>query len=137
MNKQNSRDGSKEDMLSSEELTMQRALSSHLDEQVDKLDFNTTSRLNAARHRALAQEQSSREMLRSAWPAMIGGSFAAALVFYIGSQAAIQTVDVPGTALVAAEATSIIEDLTLLSATDDIDFFQSVEFLEWIEMNSG
>lgn len=137
MNKQNPGGGNKEDTLSSTELTVQRALSSHLDEQVEKLDFNTTSRLSAARHRALAQGQTSWGMPRSAWPALIGWSCAAVLVFYIGSQSAIQVVEVPDMALVAVEPTSIIEDLTLLSSTDDIDFYQSVEFLEWMELNSG
>ncbi len=32
---------------------------------------------------------------------------------------------------------SIMEDLHLLSASDDIEFYQSVEFLEWMEQNAG
>ena len=39
--------------------------------------------------------------------------------------------------LATYEPTHFIEDLNILSATDDIDFYQSVEFLEWMENNAG
>lgn len=122
-------------------------VSSHLDGQVDNLDFNITSRLSAARHRALAGEQRQGRSMGVSRLVLTGGMCAAILTTLLVTQMAtdpdtsrtpqvalMDSIDQPGS---ADRQTHLVEDLQLLSATDDIDFYESLEFLEWMETNSG
>ncbi len=124
-----------------------KALSTHLDVQADNLDFNVSSKLSAARYRALAQQPSSQSSTRSKaswfnWTTALGSTAVLALVFLVSvqffpmnpSQPSELAQVVPPNQITQRE---LIEDLNLLSATDDIEFYQSVEFLEWLESNSG
>lgn len=137
-----------QDKLSEDEQKLKRHLSAHLDTQAESLDFNVSHKLKAARHRAMAGEAASKPgwFGRASWQMVAGGSFAAVLLALVVNQLSIESTSLQDspvasleteTTAVAATTATLIEDLHLLSATDDIDFYQSVEFLEWMEMNSG
>ncbi len=127
------------------------SLRTHLDSQADHLDFNTTSKLSAARRQALAQEpvgESNISFARSRlaswfnWTTVVGSTAVIAAAIFLGLQFNLMN---PSQVGGPAEWTTenqvsqqmLIEDLNLLSASDDIEFYQSVEFLEWMESNSG
>jgi len=141
-------DGSEEH--SDDELWLKGKIQQHLDTEVENLDFNVTSKLSAARHRAL--DQSTSDTTRSgsdstAWKPwfntrnLAGGTAVLTLAVLIGNQlyppAAIQTptMQIP-TENSTLASSDLMEDLTLLSSSDDLEFYQSIEFLEWIESNS-
>ena len=137
-----------QDTLTRDEQTLKAHLSSHLDAQADALDYNVTSKLSAARHRALAGEQAgdSNWLAGISWNIVARGTVAVAFLAFMINQMIVDdtTPSAPQVAEVETQTqpvitttANIIEDLHLLSATDDIDFYQSVEFLEWMEMNSG
>ena len=117
----------------------------HLDRQIDDIDFNVSSKLAAARHRAMDQHKAGNagsvtDWLN--WPALAGGCAVLALALLVGNQFYTPTADtISGNTIIAQNIPvspgDLIEDLPLLSATDDIEFYQSIEFLEWMESNSG
>ena len=117
-------------------------LQEHLDSKVETLDFNVTSKLSAARRRALASEQTSstsdgfsNKLFKS--QALVGGVAVMVLTVFLGSQLMPQ--QVAPTIEQASELThtSLIEDMTMLSSSEDIEFFEAIEFLEWMESNAG
>lgn len=155
------------DVLSEDELALQNVLNKHLDAQVENLDFNISSKLSAARHQALAGEprvsKKSFGIAGLQWPALVAASCAVVLVAFLAVQlnmeapeadssqlavvlapeadslqlAVVEAPEADSLQLATYEPTHFIEDLNILSAADDIDFFQSVEFLEWMESNAG
>ncbi len=124
------------------------SLQSHLDAQVNDLDFNISTKLSAARHRALAQEQHNEHAQtksldsRFNWSTAMGTTAVLAITFFIALPF-FPTDELPinNTEEVAISGPLsgqvLMEDLNLLSASEDIEFYQSVEFLEWMESNSG
>jgi len=125
-----------------DEQWVRRAVQQHYDQEVENLDFNVVNKLSAARHRALDQDVSGvgkAGAYRPRWSVLLAGSAALALAIVVGKQ-----IYVPGVEPLTITAESIspntsnlIEDLPLLSATEDIEFYQSLEFLEWMASNSG
>ena len=123
------------------------SLQAHLDAQVDDLDFNISSKLSAARHRALAQEHGGQVHTASPaswlnWSTAMGTTAVLAITFFIAlpffpaGQPQTSTTD----EVAIADQLSgqvLMEDLNLLSASEDIEFYQAVEFLEWMESQSG
>lgn len=114
----------------------------HLDSKVDELDFNVTSKLSAARHRAMATDISSnRESgVFGKWlasPVLFSGVAVMALTFVLGSQYMSGEIAVPADQPVQLTQSDLIEDMNMLSATEDLEFFEAMEFLEWMENNSG
>lgn len=123
--------------LSSDEQAVKQALDAHLDTRVQNLDFTVTSKLAAARHRAMDQA-----LVQPGWQRLFGwqsvaGSAAALTVAYvIGGHlltSPAMVPDLPGNELTTSD---LMEDLTILAEGDDIEFYQNIEFLEWLESNS-
>lgn len=122
------------------------SLRDHLDAQSNNLDFNVTSKLSAARHRALAQETNTSTVGSFiswfSWKTAVASTAVVALTIF-ATQQFYQTNPEPAIGVndsIAANQVPqqvLIEDLELLTASDDIDFYQSVEFLEWMAINSG
>jgi hypothetical protein len=141
MNKKTHLPNSNRDVLTNDELAVQSVLNEHLDAQVENLDFNISSKLSAARHQALAGQ--SRAGSRSfgfaglQWPGLVVASCAAVLVAFFALQLNTPTPEAESLQMAVNDPTHFIEDFNILSATDDIDFYQSVEFLEWMENNAG
>ncbi len=123
---------------------VQGVLQNHLDQEADNIDFVVSSKLKAARHRALAQDGVSTygkpaTNSRMPKPAFIASAavFAVAMVlglqwFNKGTLVAPQPTD-----QIALTQGAPVEDLNILTANDDIEFFQNIELLEWMDSNSG
>ena len=118
------------------------SLQSHLDARADNLDYTVTSKLSAARHRALSLDATGESTKNSPtvwfnWVNAAGGTAVLALAIVFGmrvySPIKPQTEDPIG--LISQQV--LMEDLNMLSSSDDIEFYQAVEFLEWMETNSG
>lgn len=142
--------------LNEAEAKIGEALKAHLDMQAENLDFSVTSKLSAARHRALAQERlpehngknANHSRTRSSgswfnWTNAVGSTAVVALAIVLGTQFyplnTSQNNGVTGPAIPTEQLAqhTLMEDLNMLSAADDIEFYQNVEFLEWMENNSG
>lgn len=141
MKKTSHSSNSNPDKLTEDEITVQNVLNKHLDAQVENLDFNISSKLSAARHQALAGEprisKKSFGIVGLQWPALVVASCAVVLVAFLAVQLNTEAPEADSSQLATYEPTLFIEDLNILSAADDIDFYQSVEFLEWMENNAG
>lgn len=130
---------SKDGMLSDDDPWFKESMQAHLDSKLDNLDYNVTSQLSAARYRALALEQTSSKTARSwfDWTNALGATAVLAIAVFLGMQF-YPSDSAPGIDTAEQVAQQVlIEDLNLLSASDEIEFYQSVEFLEWMESNSG
>ena len=103
-----------------------------LDRSCDRLDGHTLSRLNSIRHAAIEHGQN-----RSG-PALLspfGGLVTACVlvmvvaVFYQTQPEAPVQVS-PGTA-------NPIEDLDILTSAEELEFFENLEFYQWLEENEA
>ncbi len=116
----------------------------HLDQAEQQLDYVTTSRLAAIRHQTLdhaakqAQKPQWQQWLLGQSP--IAGSVAAfALVAVVASSlwlnqgAGLSTTGIDTTTPGIASLDTTDADFSILIASDDLDFFQSLEFLESLE----
>ena len=130
------------DRFSEDELWLKQSLRKHLDGQVDDIDFTVASKLSAARHRAIAQEplkeqKTSLGMSSFNWTSALTSTAVLAMVAVVSSQL-FRPSPLPEVEQAAQVSQDVfMEDIKLLSAKDDIEFYQSVEFLEWMENNSG
>lgn len=103
-----------------------------LDRSCESLDGHTQSRLNSIRHAAIEQGQKSpgRALL-----APFGGFVTACVlvllvtVYYPG-QTELSSPETPGTV-------SPIEDLDILTSNESLDFFENLEFYQWLEENES
>lgn len=91
-----------------------------LDQSVEHLDAHTLSRLNQARHRALAQAPGPR-LLGSQW-------------FKVATVAVLLVTVINGWLLFTAPEVQQMnaEDLELLIADDDFELLQDMEFIAWM-----
>lgn len=96
-----------------------------LDESADELDAATLSRLNRARHAALAAGRKRRAPIW-AWPALFaaGASCAVAVLVWPVAQAPQQTT--PPGVIVAG-------DLDLLAADAELALYEDLEFYAWLD----
>ncbi len=123
------------------------SLRNHLDKQADNLDYTVTSKLSAARHRALALEHTDKSTANSIfswfnWTTALGSTAVLAVAIFVSLQllptSTTQTTELTEVVLENnMTQQTLMEDLNLLSASDDIEFYQAVEFLEWMENNAG
>lgn len=102
-----------------------------LDRSCDRLDGHTQSRLNSIRHAALehAQKNTGRMLL-----APFGGLVTACLLLvivmgYYPQQSEVRSPDIP--------AVLPMEDLDILTSNESLDFFENLEFYNWIEENES
>lgn len=144
MSKRNTQNNS---ALTDDERAIKQALKQHLDTEVENLDFNITSKLAAARNRALAQEISKPAWQNLfgwpslfSWQTMAGGLAAVTMAYVISGQLQNTTRDFDPTnqtpVIAETPGSVLMEDMTILAEGDDIEFYQNIEFLEWLESNS-
>ncbi len=123
-------------LLSRHEISQNRvindALIENLDEEVNKLDSISKAKLSAARYRALESlESKSNASISDFWKAGITAvaSIVVATTLWIGipQQGAV----IPPT----AEA-SVFADLNILASSNSVEFYQSLDFLIWLENES-
>lgn len=91
-----------------------------LDNSIEHLDANTLSRLNQARHRALAQTEKPR-LFNSQW--LKAGAFAVLLVTVINGWLFISTPDIQQIDTDAFE---------LVIANEDFELLQDLDFVAWM-----
>ncbi len=100
-----------------------------LDEAVDTLDANTLSRIRQIRTQAVGKEKIKTEGLQLNWlfnkqGLFVGGLATAcvmvlAMMLLFNSPTSIQTIPE--------------EDIELISSSDNLEFFEDLEFYEWLE----
>lgn len=100
-----------------------------MDRSCAALDGSTQSRLNAMRHAALAQGQRKGLLLGLRKPQLLPfGGLVTACVLVIA--VLLQPPSLPGSAILP-EPTQV-EDLDLLTATEELDFYEEYEFYQWL-----
>jgi len=92
-----------------------------LDESVDSLDANTLSKIRQIRSRAVEKA----EARHVNWPGIISGALATACVMVFTVMILLQS---PTTLQPVP-----IDDLELLSSSEDLELFEDLEFYEWLE----
>lgn len=129
---------------SAEQAWVKDALQTHLDTEIEKIDFVVSNKLKASRQRALAQGDTSATPGNqvTGWmpkPALVGSAMVVCLALALGNLwvSSGSPEDASSQEQFALSSAGLIEDLNILSAQDDIEFFQSMEFLEWMDNNSG
>ena len=97
----------------------------HFDASVQGLDGQTQSRLNQARHKALAELDSG----RPAWVqwAPVTGVAAAAVVAVVMWSGAPQTGDLA--------APAVASDMEILLTEDSLEMLEDLEFYSWMELD--
>lgn len=112
-------------------------LGQHMDQRVENLDFTVTSKLSAARRRALSANDNRFRL--PVWQRLGAVTAVASILTLVGLyvyQSGSPQLQQP--AIVQQDSSgSLIEDLPLLSSSDDLQFFQTLELLEWMENNQG
>jgi hypothetical protein len=96
-----------------------------LDRSCGALDGATQSRLNAMRHAALAEGQRKRRGLSLFLPF---GGFVTACMLVVA--VLLQGPALPGGGVLPEAAP--IEDIDLLTASEDLDFYEEYEFYQWL-----
>lgn len=103
-----------------------------LDASAQNLDAATLSRLNRARHAALAQTRR-RPALRWWLPTGLAGACMLALAFGVWQPRTSQHhVAAPATDANAI-ATFQTDDMEMVSGTDSLDLYQNLEFYAWLD----
>jgi len=117
-------------MSETEHDSLQNGARRLLDASVAGLDAATRSRLNQARQRALAGHTRRRPILGSGW----GGGWA------LGGVAASVCVMVIAYALwqgqPAGQPYDALADLEVLTADDQIDLYEDLDFYEWLDSDA-
>ncbi len=107
---------------------LSNALTNQLDIEAASIDSITLAKLSSARHRALDTDSSSDFSANTFWAA---GSAALTLslllaVFWMGSNSEDQAL------LHSIAETNLLTDLPILAAEDSVEFYQSLDFLYWL-----
>lgn len=99
-----------------------------LDQAADDLDGDTLSRLHHARSRALAGTEKRLPFFCRPFPLMITSTLAtAALVLFVAFGPSPQeTIE-----------KNLVADLGLLTAEESLEFFEDIEFYEWLSTVEG
>ncbi len=112
-----------------------RELIAELDAAADAIDGSTASRLAGARREALAQVRGKRSIsfFGTPWATAIAGLAASLVVVLLWFEPVENSAD-----LIETDSSPItLESLPILSSSEDLEFFQSIDFLVWMEKNSG
>jgi hypothetical protein len=92
-----------------------------LDDSCESLDAETLSKLNRARHRALKATPR-----RSLWLVPLAGVATAASI-------GLLSINLFTTQVSHGPQADFVEDIELLSSSEDLDFYQNLEFYLWLE----
>ena len=99
-----------------------------LDRSCDRLDGQTQSRLNSIRHAAI---EHGRRHPGRALLAPFGGLVTACVLVLVVS-VFFQGADTP-----VPDNRSTMEDLDILTSTESLEFFENLEFYQWLEENEA
>lgn len=108
-----------------------RNVRDELDRSCDRLDGHTRSRLNSIRHAAIehGQRHPGRALL-----APFGGLVTACVLVIVVAVSYNGRAPAP---LPAVDSQSPIEDLDILTSTEGLEFFENLEFTQWLEENEA
>tara|TARA_R110000772_G_scaffold38354_9_gene90533 strand:- start:3182 stop:3535 length:354 start_codon:yes stop_codon:yes gene_type:complete len=98
-----------------------------LDNSCDRLDAQTLSRLNYARHQALEGKHTAFFQRR-----VFTGSALAACLMVLGLGFYIQTDSQAELDIALSE----LEDIEILSADENLELYEDIEFYQWLSMNN-
>ena len=125
---------------------LNNAITRRLDEQVARIDASTSQRLKTARRRAIQQQRPSEHrgplhfasrlfdnQLKMPLATVFTGAAAMMLTVFLWQ--ANPTTNSPASASI--DDISTLENTPVLSASDDLEFFGSIDFLVWMENNTG
>lgn len=126
---------SEERPMDSKERQLSAELNRVLEQEVSELDLVTLSKLSAARHRATSSTKDSWIPVRP-WAFGTGLASMALLAMIILPNFSPPVVIQPEAPQLTSTA-AVLEDLSILAAGDGVDFYQSVDFLLWLESNTG
>lgn len=101
-----------------------------LDEAATHLDSDTLSQLQRARNRALAARSKPLPLYRRPWP--MTGMIASAL-----TAVALVVFVVNGPLRQEAVETNMVADLGLLTAEESLEFFEDIDFYQWLSTVEG
>ncbi len=103
-----------------------------LDKSCDSMDGQTLSRLNRIRHAAIEHGKQSQGRT---FLSPFGGLITACVLVFVVS------VFYPGQSNVKVPVTpdggTAIEDLDILTSTESLEFFENLEFYQWLEENES
>ena len=110
-------------------------LTAELDAAVEAIDSSIVRRLNDARREALAQVSGKRytSFFGTSWASAAIGVTALLVVVLLWFEPLEKDSDL----VVTDNSPTTLESLPILSSSDDLEFYQSVDFLVWMEKNSG
>lgn len=122
-------------------------ITQHFEHEVESLSDTVTTQLSAMRRQALAHRAEKptglsstlKDFLSNGWlPPALGVTAAVMVgVLVLTANPSADSDATPTAVSSTAESTSLIEDIQLLSANDDLDFFMNLELLEWMENNAS
>jgi len=113
------------------------ALRIKLEQEVASLDAATRAKLVAARRNAIASMPAQRSWL-PVRPWTLGAGLASfALLMLVLLPYMSPPPLIPGDEAHLTTTTAVLEDLSILTASDSVEFYQSVDFLLWLESSSG
>ena len=124
---------SKQQRKPAQEQSFLDSVKKELDNSCDRLDGHTLSRLNSIRHEAMEKKGAK---ARNPYLAPFGG-LATAFVLILAISLN-QTTGPESAVFPVSESTSAslpIEDLEILTASEELDFFENFEFYEWLADN--
>ncbi len=103
-----------------------------LDKSCDSMDGQTLSRLNRIRHAAIehGQQSQGRTLLSP-----FGGLITACVFVFVVSVFYPGQSDIP--IPVTPDNGTAIEDLDILTSTESLEFFENLEFYQWLEENES
>lgn len=113
---------------------------------VESIDNKTSDALKSARKQVLNKHASAKPWY-SFTNAQVTTAFASVagvvMIVALTDQPSVNTIDrtsvtnVSATDSSVADSTEVLENLPILFAPDELDFFQSVDFLVWMEKGTG
>ncbi|MCP4431979.1 MAG: hypothetical protein GY806_13460 [Gammaproteobacteria bacterium] len=108
------------------------SLKKSLDTEVNDMDWISSSKLYSSRQRALEQLQTKKQSFFTGF-SRIGFALAASIIIavtlFIEAPQQVSEIDT------TAEA-QVFENLNVLASNDSVEFFQSLDFLIWLENES-
>ena len=125
---------SEERPMDSKERQLSAELHRVLEQEASELDQVTLSKLSAARHRATAGTESWIPVRPWAFGTGLASMALLAMVILPNFSPPVMA---PPDAPQLTSTAAVLEDLSILAAGDGVDFYRSVDFLLWLESNTG
>ncbi len=100
-------------------------ISRELDDSLDALDANTLSKIRQVRARAVDKAKTSRTNWSINQPGLLFGGLATVCVMVL---AVVLLINAPTSIQVVP-----VDDIELISSSDNLELFEDLEFYEWLE----